>query len=347
MAVNGVANGVGINSEAYSGTLIDSQRSIKTDGMPQVHQQGTSINAHEYGPSQSQQAPAPAPASGGAQTTATNTSGYAKDPVDEVKQTKEYKDLKFETDALQDSLDSNAFFWLEEAYARNGASAGDGIIHIDEILWAADQVCGDRNTDPSVQNFARFLAQHRELFSRIDANGDRMISRQEVTSFIAAGKAKMKELEDAARGKPSVNLDRAASSNQSDQVPATGTSGSGATGATGAGGTNGPTEGDRVAAEIKAGEAPRPPPSKLGGLEGASENMSNMLGWAEGEFDRLTALMGKASDPGAQKMIEQKLNQLSRLMQALTAMQNQIMTMMSNLSKMYSDIAMNAIRNMR
>ena len=98
----------------------------------------------------------------------------------------------------------------------------------------------------------------------------------------------------------------------------------------------------------QAGEAlPKPPPSQFSGLEGASENLNNMVGWAEAETDRLTTLMGQTDDPAVLKQLEAKINQMSRRMQQMTALMNQIMTAMQNISKMYSDIAMNSVRNMK
>lgn len=124
-----------------------------------------------------------------------------------------------------------------------------------------------------------------------------------------------------------------------------GTSGSGSVdGGTPAPGTGAP--GQDILAE--AGKPlPKPPPSQQSGLEGASENINNMIGWGEQEIDRLTTLMGKTDDPATLKQLENKINQMSRRMQQMSAMLQQIMTMMTNLSKMYSDIAMNSVRNIK
>lgn len=114
--------------------------------------------------------------------------------------------------------------------------------------------------------------------------------------------------------------------------------------------TPAPTEGSKPGEAIlaEAGTSlPKPPPSQQTGLEGASENINNMIGWGEQEIDRLTTLMGKTDDPAVLKQLENKINQMSRRMQQMSAMLQQIMTMMSNLSKMYSDIAMNSVRNIK
>jgi hypothetical protein len=105
-----------------------------------------------------------------------------------------------------------------------------------------------------------------------------------------------------------------------------------------------------VRADVRAEmsqETPKPTPSTLGGLEGAQENMNNLLGWADTEMERLSGLYAKTSDPAAQKEIENKMNALTRKMQQISNMMNQIMSMISNISKMWSDISMNAIRNMK
>lgn len=95
-----------------------------------------------------------------------------------------------------------------------------------------------------------------------------------------------------------------------------------------------------------ANETPRPAPSSRGGLEGAEENVSNMVTWGENEISRLSAAYQAETDPGKQATIKTRIDQLTRQMQAIVAMDNQLTTMMSNLLKMYSDMAMTAIHNM-
>jgi hypothetical protein len=105
-------------------------------------------------------------------------------------------------------------------------------------------------------------------------------------------------------------------------------------------------ERNKVETDIKK-ETAKPEPSKLSGLEGAQENMNNMLGWSESELDRLTKMFSQTTDPAAQKQIENQMNTINRRMQQISNMMTQIMNMISNLSKMWSDISMNSIRNMK
>ena len=62
---------------------------------------------------------------------------------------------------------------------------------------------------------------------------------------------------------------------------------------------------------------------------------------------QLSAQMAATDDPKQQAAIQNKMNALERRMQMLSSMYQEIMTVLSNLSKMQSDIAMTFIRNMK
>lgn len=215
-------------------------------------------------------------------------------------------------------------------------------ITLDDIL----ALVNDTNADPTLREAAKWFNDNRGVLAALKKD-DNLIGLHDVKNFIAGMRAQAKEMKDAARAEIK-------SENGVGNGP-TATNNNGAT----ATNTAGATSSDKTPAQLqKEAEAkaimadannslPKPAPSQFSGLEGASENLNNMLGWAEAETDRLTELMGKTDDPAALKQLEVKINQMSRRMQQMTALTNQIMTAMQNISKMYSDIAMNSVRNMK
>jgi len=216
---------------------------------------------------------------------------------------------------------------------KNVGWRNDDTITMDDILALVNDT---NQPNKEARAAAKWLNDHRDVLSSLKKGDDR-IGLHDVKEFIAGIKAQLKELKDGARAEI-----KSESGIKTDSTPAnTAATGSTATPATASGA-------DPKAIMEEAGRAlPKPPPSQFSGLEGASDNMNNMIGWAEAETDRLTTLMGKTDDPAVLKQLETKINQMSRRMQQMTALMNQLMTAMQNISKMYSEIAMNSVRNMR
>jgi hypothetical protein len=215
----------------------------------------------------------------------------------------------------------------------NSFGANDGVLEwVDIAAVAADPLRPEH-----VRNAAQRLLNDPEVW-RAFAKDDMKASSNDVYAAINNTKATIKKIQADTDAEVRADLGApakggASGSDPSGKAPA---SNSEATG----------TKKDPIAAEIDQA-LPKPPPSTMGGLEGANENANNLLGWAEGEMDRLNALLAKTDNPATQKQIENKMNQLTRRMQSITAMITQLATMMSNISKMYSDIAMNSVRNMK
>lgn len=90
-------------------------------------------------------------------------------------------------------------------------------------------------------------------------------------------------------------------------------------------------------------EGPKPPGSTKPGLDGAMENLDNMAAYYDAEIAKLTADPAKKNDPEFQK----KFNELTAEKLAVQQLQVQLMQMMQNLAKMWSDVSRNAIQNMR
>lgn len=243
----------------------------------------------------------------------------------------EYQDLKTKFDTWKDV---EADFALIDG---NTLGKNDGKID----LAALQALSGDENANQAARDAANRLLNNRaiwnELASGLDGHNDNLVGIDDVRRFVAGMKAGLKEMRSSARAEVTAELGPAPNAQ-----PATSTAATGAAAATAGPGS------DPKAIMVEAGNAlPKPAPSQFSGLEGASENLNNMVGWAEAETDRLTTLMGKTDDPAVLKQLETKINQMSRRMQQMTALMNQVMTAMQNISKMYSDIAMNSVRNMK
>ncbi len=219
----------------------------------------------------------------------------------------------------------------------------DNIITYNELL----DIAANENASADARAAANRLIHNPSLWNQLATNladgvNDNKVGVNDVTRLKREAKGYMDSMRAEVKGE--VKAEIAAASGA-----ATGTGAAPATGAVPATGGKDPAAQARADAVMaQAGEAlPKPPPSQFGGLEGASENLNNMVGWAEAETDRLTTLMGQTDDPAVLKQLEAKINQMSRRMQQMTALMNQIMTAMQNISKMYSDIAMNSVRNMK
>jgi hypothetical protein len=269
----------------------------------------------------------------GAQTNNGNPTASARETV-----TAQHKDVEEMTEdrcrenpeyvALQDKL--AACEGLEEMFLLIDKNVGwrdDGIVLMSDILALVNDT---NQPNTKLRESAKWLNDHRDVLFALKKGDDR-IGLHDVQNFIAGMKAELKGMKDVARAEV-----------KEEMGIKTGTQ----TGATQSAATAGSPEGAAIMTE--AGQAlPKPVPSQMSGLEGASENLNNMIGWGESEIDRLTTLMGKTDDPAVLKQLENKINQMSRRMQQMTALMNQIMTAMQNISKMYSDIAMNSVRNIR
>lgn len=262
-----------------------------------------------------------------------------------------YREAEVKLDTWKD-LEND--FALIDQYSGFPFGKGDGVVTLADLRALADDPFFP---NPDAQAAAKRLLSHMPIWNEL-AKGDNKVGTQDVTEFVNGMRAKLAEMKDTARAEvvaehaPRQNPAAPGGTPANGGTPATGSNTASGTQAATAAPTESPEEAkkkaDAKAIMEEAGKAlPKPPPSQFSGMEGASENMNNMIGWAEAETDRLTTLMGKTDDPAVLKQLETKINQMSRRMQQMTALMNQLMTAMQNISKMYSDIAMNSVRNMR
>ncbi len=233
--------------------------------------------------------------------------------------------------ALKEKLDSCS--GVEEMFLLIDKNVG---IRDDDTITMGDifALVNDTRADVTVRAGAKWLNDHRDVLSELrkgSGKTDDFIGLHDVKNFIQGMKDQLKAMKNTARdeirGEQGVKTTSAAATGTPAQAP-------------GAGNAAG------VMAE--AGQSlPKPAGSEFSGLEGATANLNNMIGWGEAETDRLTGLMAKTDDPAVLKQLETKINQMSRRMQQMAALMNQLMTAMQNISKMYSDIAMNSVRNIK
>lgn len=75
------------------------------------------------------------------------------------------------------------------------------------------------------------------------------------------------------------------------------------------------------------------------------DRSADAISFMQSEIDRLTNEMTNTQDPGKMKAIEAQISKASTLMQMLMSSMQQQQQLMSNIAKMWSDMAMAAIRN--
>ena len=83
-------------------------------------------------------------------------------------------------------------------------------------------------------------------------------------------------------------------------------------------------------------------------MEGAVENVNNAI---QSIGTSMNSIMAEIADPKTtperRKDLQNQYNELQQLQSMLTAMYTQMQEAISNLMKMYSDVAMNSVRNMK
>ncbi len=85
-----------------------------------------------------------------------------------------------------------------------------------------------------------------------------------------------------------------------------------------------------------------------GGLEGAADNLGDlMLRLAKDEFDLSQKMNDKDCTPEQMREYEKQHSAIMLKQQMVGSMYSQLQQVISNLLKMYSDVADNAIRNMK
>lgn len=224
---------------------------------------------------------------------------------------------KLDPAAAQKKAEYDALVQHQRGFAMIDACQGwrnDGVIE----LWDLEEIVKNTSLPEEARAAAQYLMDNPQIWQALARMNveDNRATIKDMSDFIANLKA---EVDETCAAKSS------AATPASESTPGTGSN---------------------AAADLGS-PAVKPPPSRLAGFEGATENLENMVRWSEDEIDRLTLLMSRTEDPKVKAELQTKINQLTRQVQQVAALLNQLMTMMANISKMYSDIAMNSVRHIQ
>lgn len=207
----------------------------------------------------------------------------------------------------------------------------DGIVE----GWDLQAVIDNPSAPAAAKEAAQILLSHPDLWKELAHKvvGDDKATFDDLKTVLEELRTKQKGKKDAIRTEVKNELNEAAGI-KSDGSAATGGS------STASGGNS--VAGSHTEKYVE------PPNSNKPGMEGAAENISNALLSIADETKALSERM-KKPDLSAQERqdIQTRQNELQLNQQMLTAMYTQLQQVISNLMKMYSDAAANAVRNMR
>ncbi len=185
----------------------------------------------------------------------------------------------------------------------------------------------DTKANPAAREAALRLLANSEVWQAISKT-DNLVGVADVETFLATQKTKLAEMKSAVSAEVKAEL-------QAETANAATAGGAGTAGATGASGPRGPL----FAAST---------PSTKSGMEGAVENVNNAI---QNIGTSMNSIMAEIADPKTtperRKELQNQYNELQQLQSMLTAMYTQMQEAISNLMKMYSDVAMNSVRNMK
>ncbi len=215
---------------------------------------------------------------------------------------------------------------------------GDNAMTLGEIVAVANDKNNPANAD------AKWLLEHAEVWSSasgLDGRNPGLLTGTEVQQYInnkkAARNARHDEVSAEVKGNP----------------PAKGTKETeGGKGKDEVAGGEVSTEGEaaqtdeakapKKTADEVAESVPKAPPSSKSGLDGALDNLVSGADRAERQIEAVI------NDPNLSDLEkQQKLSKLQQQQQMYMNMLNQLQSMISNTAKLWSDIAMNAVRNIR
>jgi hypothetical protein len=290
--------------------------------------------------------PPPPPASADAHAAACCDIGYASPPQDPVK--KALEDLKQDPE-YQKVVSQLAFFEdIEQGFFAIDAQFGgwfgsglrDGIIDIGNIEAAAKDPCA-----PGYEA-ARKLLQHPELLARLDRDSNGLFTKEELWTFIADLKQRKLTMEKEARAQAMP------------PAPPPSPSASGTPPPPDAGGRPPPETSTSSTQGTEAKEGQEPPYEfKASDLEirpfrstatDTGDLLADAMGHVQSEIERLTELKAKALAAGKPEdaaKIDAKIAKMNMCFQMVMSAMQQHQTMMSNIAKMWNDMAMTAIRN--
>lgn len=286
-----------------------------------------------------QQPPAPAPkASQDAKTAAPSGEGYS-DPLAKLKSDPEYQKINAELELLTQEFTFKGVTYsvadLIKVIDGDNAGAGDNIIQLSDLQHTAYWQNGQDN----LKAFAARILQDPKLNGLLvklaDGYANGTISVAKLTERIATLTTNKETMETAATGAPAPNAPSEAT--KFDR-------------------TNLDKAQEQRAEAKKTGEGTPAPdnqsvddPTKLRPFTSDKtdpmDRSADAISFMQSEIDRLTTEMTNTQDPGKMKAIEAQITKASTIMQMLMSSMQQQQQLMSNIAKMWSDMAMAAIRN--
>ncbi len=259
-----------------------------------------------------------------------STEAKVKKPaLDEFSQ-RELDKAKKDRDFLS-QFENGDFDLIESRYGGFlGGGKNDGKLSRGDLEAAAK----DDSLPAATRELAKQMVNDPRLFNVMDVNNDGLVTRDEILALRKTTDAKI------------VRLEGTTTKALGETGGAEGTTGTtGAAGTAGTAGTGGTASGDATGGSTGAstgtGESHTLPPTSLPGLPGAMDRVGKGI----------DAIMGELGDLPNKGLSEAEMNRQSTLLnqrlQALINLQQNMMTMVSNLAKMYAEISSNAIRNMK
>ncbi len=205
---------------------------------------------------------------------------------------------------------------------------GESALSMDNIRAVAN----DPFRTPSERAAAQRLIDNPEILAKF-MKGDDKASLSDCLSIVEGLRAERKAIKDQVTAE--VKAERNV------PTPGVGTTTSPITGGT----TPNPGETTPPGATTPpapGADIPKPPPSTLPGIDGALENLGNS---ADHLVKQMEAI---ANDPNMEAGLKAaKMAQLQAKQQSVMNMLSQLSQMMSNTAKLWSDIAMNSVRNIK
>ncbi len=193
----------------------------------------------------------------------------------------------------------------------------------------------DTLANPEARAAASRLLANSKVWQDI-SHADNLVDVTDVEAFLASKKGALAEMRRTvtAEVKEEIKAETANAATAGGGVAGAGATGTGAPG-TGATGPAGPL--------FTAST-----PSTKSGMEGAVENVNNAI---KSIGTSMNSIMAEIADPKTtperRKDLQNQYNELQQLQSMLTAMYTQMQEAIANLMKMYSDVAMNSVRNMK
>ncbi|MEW6430528.1 MAG: hypothetical protein AB1730_03370 [Myxococcota bacterium] len=249
--------------------------------------------------------------------------GYAKDPLEDLKNDKDYTKLVADIEFFESLI--LGFAHIDQQFGGAFWSGlGDGKLDMGNITAAASDPCA-----PGHEVAKKLLARPDMLLKLKGSDG--LYSMAKLEEVIQGLKTDKKSKEDQARAATSSVPPRSsepsteATSNPPPQTP-----------------PNQSTSTESKASEIKVdmGQVSGGDP-----LSRSTERLSNALSSIETQIDDLIVKMGKETDPAKLKQLEAQLNKLERLQSMFSKILERLQTMIQNMAQMYHKIQMAAIQN--